>query len=260
MPDLKDLIKNGRGPVTAGHYEWMGRPEKDRVYTPEARAFVDKVLAGDFEHERSNRISPSGVGDDCQRRILFGYAGAPKLPPAIADQDNMDSGSWLHLKWQAEGLSQGYLEQCEAWFHSEDYRMGGSLDGLGPEVGIVDFKFNRASVYNRVVLNNRAPKWEHAMQWEAYSLLSGVEFGSIVYVDRESGAFHEFRMQTEESRRNELHHVLNDLHGWIDAGELPQMLLECQRQSGWMFRNCDFREHCPLAGNDLRHAAGGVKA
>lgn len=253
MPTLKEIIKGGMGPVTKGHYDWMGRPEHERILTPEALAFVQKVLSGDFEHDRHDRISPSGVGDECQRRILFGYAGAPKLPPPIENQDNMDTGSWLHLKWQTEGLSQGYLDQCEVWYHSEDYRMGGSLDGLGITAGIVDFKFNRGSVYNRVTAN-RCPKHEHAMQWEAYSLLSGVEHGSIVYVDRESGSFTEFLMTPDDQRRNELHQVLNDLHGWIDVEELPEMLYDCQRETGYTFRMCDYREHCPSAGNALRPA------
>ncbi len=256
MPTLKSQVLHAQAViagealplfVTPRHHEWLGKDEKERPYTKEALEHSRIVLTGGYKKERTRRVSASSLGDVCTRRVLFQFAGAPRVAEPPHNVDLMDLGSWLHLKWQMEGLSAGWLKSAEQFFHSTDLRLGGSTDGVmaGPTGDeLFELKTVGGHIYDRVI-KARVPKHEHQLQCEGYFELSGMEVASVVYVCRETGEFNEYRYRTDPLRRQELHRILEDIHDWLDLDTLPAMLEECERHTGSMYRRCPYREFCP---------------
>lgn len=255
MPTLKARLQHeqavARGEslplvVTPEHYAWLARPESQRTPNPKALAHATAVLKAETKRAREHRISASSLGEPCTRRVLFAYAGAEQVPFPPQNIDIMDLGSWLHLKWQVEGLTAGWLTEAETFFHSPALRLGGSTDGIMRGDELFELKTVGGHVYDRVV-RAKAPKREHELQCEGYFELSGMSVASIVYVCRETGAFHEYRYATNPVRRQELHRIVEDLHDWIDLDLLPDMLEECVSQTGSVYRRCPYREICPAS-------------
>lgn len=302
MPSLRYVVRNMRelaavpstDPDAADlepfysprHYAWLGLPERKRQWSVGALELARAVLANEFTHERSMRVSPSSLGTDCEREILFSYGGAPQQPRPAKIEDVMGSGSFEHLRWQMEGLSAGYLVDAEVWMHSAALRCGGSLDGIGSDSSLFEFKNTASHLYEAISKGPehlaRALKREaegtgsaaayaahmvrkHKMQMETYWLLDSMQEtprlstkGSLVYQDRASKDVFEIRVQTHPGRRIEVHRILEGLHDWIDLNQLPDMLVGCEKAMGYgdsapsakertVYGRCAYREHCPTA-------------
>lgn len=281
---LKDVLRQAHGMVDTAelpdshpdkvladyvkprHDAWMARPEHERVRTPEALEFASKSLAGDFQHERSGRFSPSSLGSGCEREILFSYAGAPQLPFPKSNLEKMDAGTFDHLRWQTEGLSAGYMTAGEVWVFFHGMRMGGSADARLADGSLFELKNTGGHLYeaisrgqsfldNAVAIARETGRGsaanyaagmhhKHKLQMEAYwelDRLSAAEegrervftdFGSLVYQDTYTKEIHEVRLHSQEARRTELHHIVGSLNEWVDVDDLPDMLEECWRASG----------------------------
>jgi hypothetical protein len=246
------------------HDAWLERPESERGWSEQAIQFAYDALRGTFKHERSARISPSSIGDECERVLLFGYAGAPKLAFPKANQEKMDAGTFHHLRWQMEGMSAGYMTAGEVWTHSSALRCGGSADGRLDDGSLFELKTTGGHLYDAVSKGqayldavlaefDRTGKGsaavyaanmhaKHKLQMEAYWLVDEIEaeaqgreryftdWGSLVYQDPGDPArVYEVRMHASPARRREVHRILEGLHDWIDLNELPDMLEGCAK-------------------------------
>ena len=229
--------------ITAPHVQWLETPEDQQIYTPEAIGFVSKVLRREFKHERPGRFSPSAMGE-CHRRVMFGFAGAPQQQPDIDNQEMMDHGSWTHLKWQAEGLTMGYIVNAEGWVHDKDLMSGGSMDGILEDGSLFELKSAGWSIYARVVNTDGWPKWENLMQVHNYFILSGAEVASVVYENRSSGQFHEFRIPRDIKIEKEVLRRLASYKRFYEEDDLPPMLEMCEQRLGMIYKRCPYREIC----------------
>jgi hypothetical protein len=248
MPTLKGLIQSAESGnsllVTQPHVEWLERLEHEQMPSLKAMQYVVRILLRDFKHERSGRFSPSSMGE-CARRIVFGYAGAPQLPPDIDNQEMMDHGTAAHLKWQIEGLTMGYMTDAEVWVHDEDLLSGGSMDALLHDDSIFELKTAGNFIYNRIVLQERAPKWENLMQVHNYFLLTGADWASVVYEDRSGGQFHEFRIKRDAKIEAEVLRRLRSYKSYVEEDELPPVLDMCEQRIGTQYKRCPYRKICP---------------
>jgi hypothetical protein len=249
---------------------WLRKPESERGWTPEALAFASAVLAGTFQHERKHRVSPSSMGTECERELLFGYAGAPQVLRPPLNEEKMGSGSFEHLRWQMQGLTAGFLDECEVWMHSEELRCGGSADGVGDDGSLFEFKNTAPHLYKAIVEDRgsardygRKMHYKHRLQMEAYWLIDSLqpeprlsEWGSLIYQNRDTKEMKEFRIRTTPELRNEVHRILEGLHDWIDLDELPDMLEGCIKvltagnpsdKELRAYGQCPYREYCPTA-------------
>src|SRR3954454_7159251 len=148
VPDLRQMfgralreVEGKASPlfVTGPHTEWMERPEEEQIYSPEAIRFVGDVMAGKYARPRAGRFSPSSIGK-CPRRLLFGFAGAPQVGENPDSSDLKGLGKWGHLRWQAEGLSMGWMEAGEVWTFDPVRRVGGSIDGMNADDSVFELK------------------------------------------------------------------------------------------------------------------------
>lgn len=229
--------------VTQPHSRWLELPESEQLYSPKAIEFVAKVLRKEFKHERPGRFSPSAMGE-CPRRIVFGYAGAPQQAPDLDNQEMMDHGSWGHLKWQAEGLTLGYMKDAEVWVYNDELRCGGSMDATLSDDSNFELKTAGHYVYQRVVGVEGWPKHENLLQDATYKLLADLDMSSIVYENRSSGQFHEYRIPRDEKMEKEVIKRLKDYGKFVDADELPPMLDMCEMRMGSIYKRCPFRAIC----------------
>jgi hypothetical protein len=181
---------------------------------------------------------------ECPRRILFEYAGAPQLAKDIDSQEMADHGTAAHLKWQIEGLTVGYMTQAEVWVEDPELMVGGSIDAKLIDASNFELKTVHPFVYNKIVLDNRTPKWEHLLQVGTYFMLDGADWCSVVYEDRGSGQFHEFRVQRDAKIEKEIIRRLNSYKRYVERDELPPQLPDCELKIGAAFRRCPFRRIC----------------
>lgn len=251
MATLKGLYQEAqRGHdlvVTQPHAKWLETPEEEQLYSEEAIQFALDVWRRRFKHPRAGRFSPSAMGE-CARRVVLGYAGAgPQVPPDIDNQEMMDHGSWTHLKWQMEGITLGYMTAGEVWVHSEELRTGGSMDATLHDGSGFELKSTGWNVYNRIVTVERWPKYENLLQDATYKLIRDFDWTSVVYEDRSSGQFHEFRIPRDAKLEAEVIRRLRSYGAYVDEDELPPMLDQCEMRMGTVFRRCPFRKICHKA-------------
>jgi hypothetical protein len=257
MADLRGLLTEARKEnplvVTGPHYRWLERPEEDRIYSDEALEFVVKALRGGFKHPRPGRFSASAIGG-CERRMIFGFQGVPELPEDLDSPDLMGLGTWGHLRWQAEGITTGWIKEPEVWTLDRTMRVGGSIDALIFDDSVFELKTIHPFKYTKVTQVENEPLLPHALQTTVYELLEGVQFGSIVYEDRSSGNFYEFRHELNEGHAATVMSILARVNDHVESGTLPPMRVAsepCLSKAG-PFKNCPFREHCPK----MAHLAG----
>lgn len=246
---------------TPEHYKWLALPSRQRVYTPAAEEFAQHSWRGlDIPArtgDQTYRFSASSVqgahGQDfsCHRATLFHFASMPKLPPTPQQQDNMDEGSWLHLKYQMEGISAGYIASAETWDFDPDLRYGMKDDGILYEDSLLELKFVNAKKYAAILNGDRrynqspGPLPAHVLQVTGGMMLKGKPVASLVYVNKEDSTFIEYRIPYVQDNFNVLLTLLDDLNGWVDLGELPAILEGCQNGTSWLSRNCEYRDICP---------------
>lgn len=247
MPTLKGLLQEAnRGNdlvVTHPHSNWMETPEEEQVYSEEAIQFAIDVWHRKFKHPRPGRFSPSAMGE-CHRRVVLGFAGAPQVPPAAENQEMMDHGTWTHLKWQMEGITLGYMKAAEVWTYDKDLLCGGSMDAKLIDGSGFELKSAGLSIYNRIVGREGWPKFENLLQDATYKLLDDFDWSSVVYEDRSSGNFHEFRVPRQRKYEDEVIKRLKSYKAFAEADELPPVLDECEMKVGTTYKRCPFRKVC----------------
>lgn len=245
--------------VTPHHIAWLQRHSRQRTYSPEAIEFALAELRGEHYAPRepgTTRFSPSSIAEKCGRRALFSYAGAPKAPDSPSSIDLMDGGSWLHLKWQLEGLSAPWLAEAELWKEVtyRGRRLIAKIDGRCIDGSIFELKTRGDYNFKEVT---KAPVWSHLMQFVAYCMVFDIDVGSLVYLDRGSQAFWEHRLRASDTLIAQFDALIDDLGYWIDVDELPDMLEGCQKVARGqtatqsevrVYRQCPYRENCPAAG------------
>lgn len=266
MPDLKSQIKAAHRAADSGvelkvtehHYQWMELPEDEHRWSDEAREFARIYFSEGFKHERKGRISASSIGSPCDRRMVLGYAGAGKVAPSLDTQGMMDAGSEAHFWWQMEGLTypfgDSWLKQAEVWVHDPALRIGGSMDGLLWDDSILEVKTVNSWTFPKIDQND-APIASHLMQVNVYFKLSGKEACSLVYVDRNSNKFREFRIYPDPAIMGQVESIIKRLGRYIDLDELPKMFYEadsegktkndCAEGVGYVYKQCEHRKSCP---------------
>lgn len=231
--------------VTGPHYEWLERLEHEQFPSQAALFHVARTLLRQFKRPRVGRISPSAMGM-CDRRVIFGYAGAPQLAPDTGLSEIFDHGTESHVRWQIEGITMGWMKAGEVWHEDPDLLIGGSTDGVLYDDSLFELKSGAPSVFNKVVRDLREPKRENLMQVDTYFLMMGTDWASVVYEDRAYGNFHEFRIARDAKRERVVLKLLRKYKAHIEADELPQMLAPCEEKMGTTYKQCPYRKICPL--------------
>lgn len=250
MPTLGSMLADAKAGrerfVTPYHVQWQEMSEDEQVYSEEALEHVMKVLRKEYKHPRAGRFSPSAMGE-CDRAVVFGFAGAPQAGFDLDNVEMMEHGSWSHLRWQAEAITMGWMTAGEAWTYDPDTLAGGSMDGVMIDESIFELKTAGSFVYTRIVNTEREPTPGAVFQVDTYLVLSDRDTASIVYENRSGGQFHEFRHHRTREGDNRVIRTLNSYNAYVENDELPPMLDGCEMRQGPVYRRCPFRKVCPRA-------------
>src|SRR3954470_1649699 len=92
--------------VSHRHEKWITGSDHP-PYSQRAIDFAQAQL-GKPDRKREGTLSASSLGD-CERYQQFVYLGMPKLLPDAKGAARMANGTFMHLRWQMEGLTEGWL-------------------------------------------------------------------------------------------------------------------------------------------------------
>jgi len=232
-------------PVTAWVDEWR---KAGKHITDEAVDKVLAVMAADLKSGRrsdgSKRFRPSMIGNPCPRAQVFSYYGAKQEPRVEAWDEMADAGSWLHYKWQLEGLSAGWLTDIEVQIDLPNWYLRGSVDGRNADGSVLEIKTVGTDRWkgfrgDKAIADWTEPKYEHIRQAHPYMLATGADAVSLVYVNRDSNAFREFRVALNGDIMHEMSLMVTDMIRHVDKGTLPEILPGC-----WRVFDGDILEDC----------------
>lgn len=246
---LEQVAKGNPLYVVHQHAQWLEMTEAEQYeLLDEQREIIQPALEalifGRRKRPRTRRIGASGLGL-CKRKQLFSYAGAPGIGEDPDSSDLMSMGTHDHLWWQLEGLAMGWLVEVEPFF--TDGFVGGSLDGVGPEVGVFELKTVREGKFTKIVQVEKDPLWEHKLQLDFYQEHNGDSPASLVYQHRDGGSYYEFRVERDPAVAKERELIVEELGNHVADDTLPAMLEDCEMRQGTVYKQCAYRKYCPLA-------------
>lgn len=229
--------------VTPAYEEWLdGNP--DGTIDPAIAAKVASLMSTP-DRVRSGSFSASSAGY-CLRRQELAFLGVKpvgRISPQLRRIFN--NGKWVHLRWQAQLLTAGIIDQAESTVKKPKLRARCTMDGIGVSMrgryrgydfGL-EIKGRNDYSYNEQLRNE--PDEKTRRQVDMQFTLLGYDVISILNENKNTQAFHEWVFYRDEDRVSEALMELNDLNRAIDRGKLHSMLPECKLQSG-EFNKCPF--------------------
>lgn len=225
--------------ISRRHEEWVSANDHPE-YSAKALAFAAEQLAGK-DRVREGTISASSLGE-CKRYQQFVFLGFPKLPPDAKNAAKMHNGSFMHLRWQMEGLTEGWLQHAEVPVHSDAYGLMGTMDGINYNGSILELKSINVNGFSRV--GAFGPLIPHLFQMATYMLCSGIEQGVFLYENKDTQEYHEIVVQPEDLPITEAVMAAEDMKKSLEAQKLYEPLGDCMDQKGWKYNSCPFRDRC----------------
>lgn len=243
MTKLSQLIRAVQDdlPITLRHERWL-QSNSEAHYSPEAIAFAQRALSGEFSNRPRMRFRSSSTGM-CARKRIFSAIGVPEADRIDSKLSNIfHTGNMLHLKWQLAGLTEGWLKEAEVAADNPNINFGGTLDGILHDGSGFEFK----SINDRGFADTWAnPKPVHVRQVHAYMYLrKDISAFSIIYENKNTGEWREFRVQRDDSIIREIDREVGQLNTAFEARKLPPVLADCKNQTGSTYRNCPFKDMC----------------
>lgn len=246
MSTLTQLIKAATLPITPRHERWLALPESERDWSPAALELADKVFRREAggKRMRSTRYRASDSGK-CLRYRQFRAEGLPGVNSYDTRMSNIFiTGDFYHLKWQMIGLTEGWLADAEVPY--EDPRtvgmFGGTADGILFDGSLFELKSINSRGFSRVT--TYGPVNAHVLQVSAYMYLADVDCASIVYEEKNSGDWREFRVFRDAEITAKVEAELELLITSYKEELLPPILDDCEMQTGTTYRQCQFRDAC----------------
>jgi len=222
-------------PITDWVYEWRESDQEPNEWA--IKSVADSLIADAMSGRRSDgseRFRPSMIGNDCQRAQVFSYLGFEQSESREEWKQMADAGSWLHYKWQYEGMAAGWLVEPEIQVEIPEWRLRGAADGLCKDDSVFELKTLGTDKYMGRRGTMPVHKWEtpvreHIRQVHAYMHALDVRAASIVYVNRDSNAFREFRVHWDPAIFAEMDLFVKEMIDSVDSGSLPPILSGCQQ-------------------------------
>lgn len=235
---IKIAKRNTR--ITPRLHAWLNSHDGVKIEDLDMAKRVLDILAPG-EHDRSGVFHPSQLYQ-CPRRQVFEFDGLERRMEYNPTLRNLfNDGHFRHLRWQIMLLNAGILTDVEVKVSIPEYRLGGSMDGVNDNEGWM-FELKGTSQYQTVLQRGAMPA--HVKQVHAYLLASGLESALIVYECKSSQQWQEIEVKRDPAIIDEIESILQDLNRAIDTGELPEVLHECQNQTGPKFNQCPYSGVC----------------
>jgi hypothetical protein len=231
-------------PISSRHERWLTE-NPNPVWSPEALEFARQQLSGEAGGARRGRkrLFRASAAGSCHRQQVFKILGVPGREEIDGRLANIfATGNFLHLKWQMQGLTEGWLAKAEVPIEREDLNAGGTMDGVLHNNAGFEAKTINSRGYGSVM--TFGPKDAHIFQVDHYMHLTDITSFSIVYENKDTGEWREFRVDKDEERDARVGQSLATLNGYLADKTLPDVLPDCKAKEGLTYRGCAFRDIC----------------
>jgi hypothetical protein len=245
------IKKTNPGLVVSPRYDaWMTKNANPH-YTAEALEHATKELAKQATpRDRRGTFSASSL-NTCRRKQQFTFLGMPELPPTAKQAAIFQNGTFMHIRWQMAGISEGWLPQAEVPVPHNEMTLSGTMDGIAYDGTIVEFKSINTNGFSSV--NTFGVKEDHLAQGGTYLACTDAEKVSFVYEDKNTQEYKEIVKTRDELPIREIKQQAEELWTETMAHRLYEPLGSCEEKTGFRYTNCPFREQC-LKVRDWEHA------
>lgn len=225
--------------ISRRHEAWI-RENDHPVYSQAALEFAAHELSK-RDRVRQGTVSASSLGE-CKRYQQFVFLGMPKLPMDAKNAAKVTNGSFMHLRWQMEGLTEGWLAEAEVPVKSDAYHLMGTMDGINYDGSILELKSINANGFSRV--STFGPLIPHLFQMATYMLCSEIEKGVFLYENKDTQEYTEIVVEPEDLPMTEAVMAGENMMKSLSEERLYEPLADCMDQKGWKYNSCPFRDRC----------------
>lgn len=240
---LVEKVRTAQLPVTMRHEAFLAKG--DPRYSSEAVLFASAQLRRDVGGQRKGRERKwraSGIGS-CMRKRMFERMGVKHSnTPSTKSQNVFNNGNFAHLRWQMAGLTEGWLLEAEV--PADTPLLGTTMDGIIWDGSILEFKSINTRGYRQV--REYGVDYKHASQVHAMFLASGKRSASVIYEDKNDQEWSEYRVEYDQAIADDVQREIDLLEDGWQRHSLPPELPKCIDKDGMEWRNCAFRDICPL--------------
>jgi hypothetical protein len=227
--------------ITPVHEKWLAE-HPNAEYSDEAKAFLADQI-GKPDRKRTESLSPSSAGK-CLRRRQFEFLGLPRRSFRTSLIQVLHNGTWVHLRWQAAGLSAGWLDEPEVPVAYPELMMKGTMDGRLVDGRGLEIKSINSNGFRYVM--KHGPKREHQHQVTSYALASHIDEWVMLYEDKDTNEYREFLFIPSPEGLYAVRHEYEKLVSAILGQRLIEMKDECWAKQGSEYLQCPYRDVCPL--------------
>lgn len=235
--------------ITPEFNRFLMSGEFDKALRPEVAEYVFRQLVTQ-PRVRSGSFSASS-GGFCERRQVLNFLGTDvpynTLDPRLANI--FSDGKWRHLRWQA------MLMQIDKWDFQPEFpldwpkmRHVGSADGAlivpdshtrwGGAEGGFELKGMNPNLWRKH--NNEDWKIEHKRQVARYFLMSGWDIFVTIYENKATNEWYEWVEEPDKAIMREQREELLRLNEAVDDEQIPDKLLQCEKEFGPIFGDCPY--------------------
>ena len=225
--------------VSKRHEAWITGSDHP-PYSQRAIDFAQAEL-GKVDRKREGTLSASSLGE-CERYQQFVYLGMPQLVPDAKNMAKMMNGSFMHLRWQMEGLTEGWLTYAEVPVPQNRYDLAGTMDGILYDESVLELKSINLNGFSRV--QAFGPLIPHMYQMATYLLTSEREKGVFIYECKDNQEYTEIVVSRDDLPMLGVQKQAAALHHTIEGQRLQEPLADCLDKKGWKYASCPFRDRC----------------
>jgi hypothetical protein len=233
--------------VSKRHEEWLAHGEP--MYNQRAIDFAQSQL-GKVDRKRQGTISASSLGE-CERYQQFTFIGMPQLPMDAKNMAKVQNGAFMHLRWQMEGLTEGWLRHAEVPVRSDAYHLMGTMDGVLYDGSILELKSINSNGFSRI--STFGPLIPHLYQMATYMLCTGEDKGVFLYENKDTQEYTEIVVTPDDLPMTEMVMKAETMWKSTLVEQLSEPLGDCIDQKGWKYASCPYRDRC-LTINDWDEA------
>ena len=228
--------------IVSPRYEAWIKANSNPHFSDEALEFMHRALIDQrTPRDRRGSVSASSLGK-CQRRQQFTFMGMPEMPYSAKTSSIFVNGTFMHLRWQMAGLTEGFLAQAEVPVPKDNaYRLSGTMDGVLHEGSILELKSTNSYGFSRVLL--WGPLFGHEEQGATYLLATGAEKVVFVYENKDTQEFKEIVKHRDELPLETIIMAVERLWEAIDRKVLAPPL-DAVYEPKQPCSTCQFRDVC----------------
>ena len=236
--------------VSPRHDKWMEQ-NSNPTYTQEALDFGREQLALQAKpRDRRGTYSASSL-NTCKRKQQFTFIGLPELAYNAKTAGIFQNGTFMHIRWQMAGLTEGWMARAEVPVPKNDLGLSGTIDGISDESDVIELKSIHTNGFSNVA--TFGAKEDHIYQAGTYVACTDAERAIFIYEDKNTQEYKEIVLKRSELPIAEITENAQRLWDATDKRKLHEPLSSCEDREGWRYTGCPFRAQC-LGIRDWDHA------